>query len=249
MSMQDLPLFYAPEIASTPLLPEAEASHASRVLRMQVGDALLITDGKGTLYEANIEAIGKHTCSVSLANAQNYPKHWQRYITLCVSPTKAIERMEWLLEKATEIGLDRILLLRTKHSERKRVNVERLERILISAMKQSHKTILPQIHTDVSLEEATQRTEGSLRMLLHCRAPEDGIAPRQLPDAHYRLAEMAMPVSIFIGPEGDFSVEEVLWAQSQGFKPTTLGDSRLRTETAALVGLQWLHTLEQISTI
>ncbi|MDO4691780.1 MAG: RsmE family RNA methyltransferase [Porphyromonadaceae bacterium] len=239
--MRDLPLFYAPDIATRRELPETEAGHCQRVLRAKEGDEILITDGLGMLYEARLIEVSKRCCSVELTKEERWEKTWRGRITLTVAPTKAIERMEWLLEKAVEIGIDRIILLKTKHSERKHINAERLERIMQSAMKQSQKALIPELIPEQTLAQAFELCSSDSLFLAHCRAPEGGIQDRKLPNHYYRPGE---DISIFIGPEGDFTVEEILQAQERGAHGISLGESRLRTETAALVALQWLHTLE-----
>lgn len=241
--MSDLPIFYAPDVAVDGLLPEGEAGHCLRVLRGQCGDRVVVCDGRGTFYLSEIAEISKRLCRVQILERHTWQKTWQGEITLALAPTKAIERMEWLLEKAVEVGVDRVLLLRVKHSERKHINTERLERIMLSAMKQSQKAVLPTLSSEVSLSDAIAQTSGATQLLLHCREADGIIAPRALPHLHYQGAG---DVCLFIGPEGDFSREEVEQAQAQGLHPTTLGDTRLRTETAALSALQWVHTLQLI---
>lgn len=243
--MRDLPLFYAPSLLADGLLPEMEAGHCLRVLRCVAGDEILATDGRGGLYEARLTEVSKRACRVEIEREVLWHKAWKGYLTLAVAPTKAIERMEWLLEKAVEIGVDRVILLRCKHSERKHANAERLERIMISAMKQSQKAILPELLMETPLDKALELTKGSCQLLLHCREGIEGLTPRQLPSCSYPGQGDA---TLLIGPEGDFSVEEVLEAQRRGAHPTTLGDTRLRTETAALVALQWVHTLQLTTT-
>lgn len=241
MKLKDIPLFLAPEVLATGLLPDAEAQHCIRVLRAQIGDEILITDGKGAMYEATISHVDKRTCAVTLGTRLDYPKTWRGSITLAIAPTKSIDRIEWLLEKITEIGIDRIILLRVKHSERKQVNAERLERILQSAMKQSQKAILPELLVDKTLDEVLRLTKTELKLLAHCR-DTDAVQPRK---PLHELYKEAVNVTLFIGPEGDFSVEEVLHAQQAGAYGLSLGASRLRTETAGLVAVHSIHLLQQ----
>lgn len=241
--MRDLPLFYAPDIATNFCLPESEAGHCLRVLRSSVGDEILITDGRGSLYEAALTEVSKKACTVEILSHTQWHKPWHGQMTLAVAPTKAIERMEWLLEKAVEIGVDRIILLRAKHSERKHINADRLERIMLSAMKQSQKALLPELLPELPLAQALELCRSGQLLMAHCRVAEGELHPRVLPSFCYRSGQ---DVSLFIGPEGDFTIEEILLAQSLGAHTISLGESRLRTETAALVGLQWLHTLQLI---
>lgn len=239
--MRDLSLFLAPDIESEQSLPEAEAAHASRVLRLCVGDEVYVTDGKGRLWTARLGEVSRHGVRLVLGAEEPWHKPWSGRIRLAVAPTKSIDRIEWLLEKAVEIGVDEICLLRSKHSERKHINQERLERIILSAMKQSHKALLPQLYTGLDYTQALERAVGGRVLIAHCRDTEAlGLPTRVLPHIPYIYGE---DVSIFIGPEGDFSVQELEQAHSMGAVGITLGESRLRTETAALVALQWWHTL------
>lgn len=238
--MRNLPLFYAPDIASSPILPEAEAAHLLRVLRASVGDELLITDGRGTLYEAVLSEADKRACRVEIRQQTRWQKPWGERITLAIAPTKAIDRMEWLVEKAVEIGVDRLILLRVKHSERKHINADRLERIMLSAMKQSQKAVLPTLEVDVTLSEVLQACADDRLLIAHCREASSAIEQRLTPDRCY---DAKGAVTLLIGPEGDFTEEEIQMVQRIGGRGVTFGESRLRTETAAIVGLQWLHTL------
>ncbi|MDY3090929.1 MAG: RsmE family RNA methyltransferase [Porphyromonas sp.] len=240
--MQDLPLFYTPDIEQRLALPEEEAGHALRVLRLSPGERVQLTDGKGKAWLAEISFTSRKDCEVALIESLPWQPYWQGNITLCVAPTKSIDRIEWLLEKAVEVGLNRVILLRCQHSERKQVKPERINKILIGAMKQSQKALRPELLVDVPFSEALQLTEGSRRLILHCRTAEGGILERHLPHEHY----LGGDVSLFVGPEGDFTIEEILTAQSAGALPTSLGASRLRTETAALAALQWIHTLQMM---
>ncbi len=243
--MQDLPLFYTPDILQDALLPDAEAGHCLRVLRAQVGDSVLLTDGRGHLYEAELSEVSKKACRLGELRELSWQKPWRGTLTLALAPTKAIERMEWLLEKAVEVGVDRIVLLRSRHSERKHINTERLQRIMVGAMKQSQKALLPTLEAGVELEELLKAPGYGQTIMFHCRETSERIAPRRLVHQLYRAEHP--DVCLLIGPEGDFSEPEVMLAQAQGVAMATLGDNRLRTETAALVALQWVHTIQLMS--
>ena len=239
--MKDLPLFYAPQLREEQQLPEAEALHAIRALRTSVGDELLVTDGRGTLYETVVTTVDRRHCLVSITREEAWHKYWTANWSIAVAPTKNIDRIEWMVEKMVEVGVDEIILLRTKHSERKHVHTERLERIVQSAMKQSQKALLPTLRTDVSAAELFAEARQSVRLIAHCR---EGISPDRVTiDRAFVPGE---DVLIAIGPEGDFTTEEIEEALRTGFVPITLGESRLRTETAGLIALQWLHTLSML---
>lgn len=239
--MQDLPLFYTPEILRSNWLPSEESGHAQRVLRLSLGEHIQLTDGMGRAWLAEIVQLDKKGCAVGLLREIEWKPYWAGHITLCVAPTKSMDRMEWLLEKATELGLNRIVLLRSQHSERKHINAERLRKILVGAMKQSQKALLPELLVDVKYSDALALTAGSRRLIFHCREGEQGLSPRALPHKHY---DGVGDVSLFVGPEGDFTIAELIEAEQQGFIGSSLGESRLRTETAALTALQWVHTLQ-----
>ena len=239
--MKDLPLFYAPQLREEQQLPEAEALHAIRALRTSVGDELLVTDGQGTLYETVVTAVDRRHCLLSITREEAWHKYWTAHWSIAVAPTKNIDRIEWMIEKMVEVGVDEIILLRTKHSERKHVHTERLERIVQSAMKQSQKALLPTLRTDVSITELFAEARQPVRLIAHCR---EGIGPNRVTiDRAFVPGE---DVLIAIGPEGDFTTEEIEEALRTGFVPITLGESRLRTETAGLIALQWLHTLSML---
>ncbi len=242
--MQDLPIFYAKDILKDKALPETEAQHCLRVLRLGVGDDIIVTDGKGKFYEASISETSKKACKLQLNGEELWSKTWQKDITLCVVPTKSIDRMEWLLEKAVEVGVDRVICMKSKHSERKHIKAERLEKIMLSAMKQSQKAILPELLVDVPYAKALELCKDRQILLAHCREADGFIQERKLIHEQYNKEEDA--VALFIGPEGDFSVEEVIQGQEVGAKPISLGDNRLRTETAGFVALNTIHILNML---
>ncbi len=224
-------LFYVPDIADRWELSEEEATHCLRVLRLSVGDALDITDGCGTLYKAVISSIaGKH-CYVEAKETIAMPKNWRGNIHIAIAPTKNMDRIEWLAEKATEIGIDAITFLNCRFSERKVVKTERVERIVVSAMKQSLKYNKPVVGEMVDFKKFISTPRGGAKFIAHCYDSERVLLKEVL-----REGEDA---TVLIGPEGDFSPEEVALAVEAGFRPVSLGSSRLRTETA---GLAACHT-------
>lgn len=230
-------IFYAPDITTHPELPQEEAGHAIRVLRLQEGDEVLITDGKGFFYKAAIlQAHPKH-CTVTLLNRWEQPRLWAPSIHIAVAPTKNMDRMEWFVEKATEIGIDAITCLNCRYSERKELKTPRLEKILVSAMKQSQKAILPGLTGMTDFKTFVSTPFNGRKFIAHC---EEGEKP--LLKTLYRPKENVL---ILIGPEGDFSSEEIKLAIANGFEEISLGESRLRTETAALVACHTIHVLNQ----
>ena len=221
-------LFYVPDIAERWELSEEEAAHCLRVLRLAVGDKLDITDGKGTLYKAEISSIqGKH-CYVEAGEVIEKPKNWCGNIHIAIAPTKNIDRIEWLAEKATEIGLDGLTFLNCRFSERKVVKADRIERIVVSAMKQSLKYTKPVVGEMVDFKKFVTAPREGAKYIAHCYDDSERVLLKDV----LREGEDA---TILIGPEGDFSPEEVELAVKNGFTPVSLGSSRLRTETAGLV--------------
>lgn len=229
-------LFYAPDIATNPVLPEEESGHCTRVLRLAEGAEIELTDGKGSFYRAVITAAHPKHCAVNILETWKPGKPWDAYIHIAVAPTKNIDRMEWFAEKATEIGIDEITCLRCRFSERKEIKTARLEKILVSAMKQSQKAMLPKLNDMTDFRSFVQLPFSGQKFIAHCEAGEKPL-----------LKEIYQPGSnalVLIGPEGDFSPEEIRWAEAQGFQPISLGKSRLRTETAALASCLTLHVLQ-----
>ena len=221
-------LFYAPDI-TTPLytLPEEESGHCVRVLRLKEGDSLHITDGRGTLYRAVVEESHPKHCTIRIV--EEHPE-WEKRpyrLTIAVAPTKNIDRIEWFVEKATECGIDRIVPILCDHSERKVVKQERLEKIAASAMKQSLKAYLPQIDPLTPIKEILAEPFEGVKLIAHCEEDMERIF---LGD----VVSKGDDVLVLIGPEGDFSVAEIEAARKAGFREITLGNARLRTETAAL---------------
>lgn len=234
--------FFAPDIETSGQLPESDSSHCCRVLRMKEGDEVTVVDGRGHRFRCKIvEAHPKHT-ALEIIEKMDAPNHWDASITLAVAPTKLADRMEWMLEKAVEIGINRVVLLKCRHSERKVMKRERLEKVMISAMKQSLKGVLPDIEEMTSFNDFVKSCVGSGAQLFfgYC----DAAYPRKEFVKECRPGE---PVVIMIGPEGDFAPEEVEMAVACGFIPVTFGESRLRTETAALYGVTAVHIINQIS--
>lgn len=202
-----------------------ESKHIVKVLRKKEGDILHITNGKGYLYEAEILNADIKKCKAQLISEdKTIPRSYSLH--LAVAPTKMNDRFEWFLEKATEIGVNEITPILCERSERKVIKPERLEKVLQTAMKQSLQTHLPKLTPMVTLNDFLQKTEGDLKLIAHCEKGEKVELKRRLqPDKD---------VVILIGPEGDFSKEEIKRTYEHGFSPVSLGRNRLRTETAAI---------------
>jgi 16S rRNA (uracil1498-N3)-methyltransferase len=229
--------FYAPDIATNPVLPESDSQHCCRVLRMKAGDEIEVIDGKGNRYTcAIVDPHSKHTL-VEVRQCAPAPLSWNHFITVAVAPTKHIDRMEWMVEKLTEIGVNRIIPLLCDRSERKDIKVDRLNKIAVAAMKQSLKAVVPEILPMTPFKVAADIAAGQ-KFIAYC----DRSLPRLLLAKEYRPATSA---TVFIGPEGDFSPEEInLAINDRGFTPVSLGNNRLRTETAALFACSTFHILD-----
>jgi 16S rRNA (uracil1498-N3)-methyltransferase len=221
-------LFYAPEI-TTPLytLPEEESGHCVRVLRLREGDELHITDGRGTLYRAEVEEAHHKHCTIRIVEEHHEWEKRPYRLTVAVAPTKNIDRIEWFVEKATESGIDRIVPILCDHSERKVIKEERLEKIAVSAMKQSLKAYKPEIAPLTPIRALLAEPFEGVKLIAHC---EEDVERVFMGDVIHKGED----VMVLIGPEGDFSREEIEAARKAGFREISLGQSRLRTETAAL---------------
>ena len=232
-------LFYTPDIALDLQLPESEAHHCLKVLRMRAGDTLRLTDGKGNFYRAEIAGQARNDkARVNILETIPQPPLWRGMIEIALAPAKNIDRVEWFAEKATEIGIDKISFLRCRFSERKEIATERIRKIMISAMKQSEKARLPDVQAITDFKDFIRHDFDGQKFIAHCYS-NNKIHLAQA----YRKNENVL---VLIGPEGDFSEEEVESAKERGFIPVSLGESRLRTETAALVACQTIHIVNQI---
>ncbi|MBS7786799.1 16S rRNA (uracil(1498)-N(3))-methyltransferase [Flavobacterium sp. CYK-55] len=223
-------LFYNPAIGQDQegfSFDKEESRHIVKVLRKKEGDKLYVTNGLGELFETEITLATDHKCQVKIIRVEHVqPKKYQLH--LAVAPTKMNDRYEWFLEKATEIGIDQITPIFCDHSERKNFNHERMEKIIISALKQSNQYSLPRLNQAITFKEFIQQKKEGLNLIAHCEETQ-----------RKSLKEILQPntdVTLLIGPEGDFSSQEIEMALKADYIPVTLGQTRLRTETAALVG-------------
>ena len=240
--------FFAPDIKSTATLPQDESAHCVRVLRHRAGDEIHVIDGEGSRLLCRILDPNPRGVMVEIISSEIIPPSWDVNIILAVAPTKNMDRMEWLTEKAVEIGINRIVPIICTHSERKVLKTERLQKIAVSAMKQSLKTFLPRIDEPTPIlsfiKEITLEEPGksAMKFMGYC----DKEYPLRRLIQEYKSGKN---VVIMIGPEGDFSPEEVKKSVDAGFIPVTFGDNRLRTETAALVGIDMIHFINATANI
>lgn len=231
--------FYCPDIADTLTLGEEDSKHCVKVLRMAEGDTIEVVDGNGTLYTCRIAMAHPKRCAVEMVDSVKQLPHWGCRITLAIAPTKNLDRIEWLVEKCVEMGIDRIIPLRCHNSERTVLKTERLKKIMVSAMKQSLKATLPQLDEMTPIEQVIGQAGSGIRCIAYC----DALLPREERLSLATAYKPGQDVTVLIGPEGDFSPDEVAMAREAGFVPVTLGESRLRTETAGLMAVAWIHAL------
>jgi len=219
-------------------LPEEESKHCVRVLRMEAGTAFKITNGSGEIFDAVMREAHPKKAVVELSNPQNGYDYWPFKLCVAVAPTKNIDRLEWFLEKATEIGIDEIFLFHSFHSERRQVKPERLQKVLVAALKQSLKSRLPKLHDLQSFNQLIKQDFQGRKYIAWIDEDVTNLLANT-----YKKGENCL---ILIGPEGDFSPEEVALAQANGFETVSLGQARLRTETAALAACHSVQLINQM---
>ena len=231
-------LFYCPALTiGTFELPEDEAHHARSVLRLSAGARIGLLNGKGTVAQADIISLDKRQVTVSVRTEKKIDHERRSRIHLVVAPTKQMERFEWMLEKCTEIGVDRITPLVTERTERTKLRHDRLERVLVGAMKQSQRAWLPQLDEMTTINDLIDQGIPALRWFGWCEGEHLSLAVGYRPDED---------VILLIGPEGDFTPEEAQQLIGQGFKPVSLGNARLRTETAAVTACSWMNLAQLV---
>ena len=230
-------LFYVPNLATEHVLPEEESLHAVKVLRLKVGDGLVVVDGVGGYHIAKITLPHPKRCAFELIESQFEFGKRDYKLHIAIAPTKNMDRLEWFIEKATEIGIDEITPIICRFSERKMVKAERLEKIIVSAAKQSVKAYFPKLNPQCTFDELIKNHQATQKFIAHCYNSEK----RQLKTEIVPAKDML----VLIGPEGDFSKEEVDKAIKNGFLPVSLGESRLRTETAGVVACHTVSLMNQ----
>ena len=234
-------LFYNPDIDETTetfSFDKEESRHIIKVLRKKDSDILHVTNGLGLLFETEITLASDNKCIVEVLSIKKSPEP-KFHLHLAVAPTKMNDRYEWFLEKATEIGIQEITPIICDRSERKVVNKERFEKIILSAMKQSNEMFLPKLNEAISFKEFIKQKNDGLQFIAHCE------------ETHKKSLKEALKtnenVTLLIGPEGDFSEKEIALALENKFQPVTLGNTRLRTETAAVVACHSVIFFNEIS--
>lgn len=240
--MKEVRFFFDPLVNGE--LPQEEAKHATRVLRLTVGDKLLLMDGNGCYFRAEITVADNHRCLYRILETMPQERTWEGHIHLAMAPTKLNERVEWFAEKATEIGIDELSFLDCKFSERRVIKCERIDKILISAVKQSHKAWKPILNEMTPFERFVQQERKGDKFICHCYNQED-IGEGEEKPLLMDVLRRGVETTVMVGPEGDFSIDEVRLALKNGYRSVSLGTSRLRTETAALVAVHMMQLKNQ----
>lgn len=239
--MKEVRYFYVPKAGELNELPQEEAQHAVRVLRLAEGDEIFLMDGEGMFFRAEVTlAQGKH-CHYEIVESVPQQKGWKGHLHIAMAPTKMMERVEWMVEKATEIGVDEFSFPLCKFSERKQMRKDRVEKIVVSAVKQSRKPWMPVVNEMTPFADIIRKHPNGY--ICHCY---DEVPRTDFFEEMQRLGGRAAEneaedIVVLVGPEGDFSIEEVKAAVAAGYKSVSLGSARLRTETAALSAVMMMQ--------
>jgi len=236
--MKEIRFFYDPDAPVSTELPDDEAMHALRVLRLKSGDEFMLMDGRGNYYRAEVTLAATKKCMYRILETLPQEQQWLGNLNIAVGPTKMMDRMEWLVEKGTEVGFDGIAFVNCKNSERRVVKTTRLEKIIISATKQSHKPWKPVVTEMVPLKNYLETPIEGRKYIAHCY---EDMPRKDFFDELNAAPNKDEQITVLIGPEGDFTIDEVQKAIEMGWVPVTLGKSRLRTETAALSAIMMMR--------
>lgn len=235
--MKEVRFFYAPDATTSQELPNDEAMHALRVLRLKTGDEMMLMDGIGNYYRAEVTLAHTKHCLYEIKETFPQERQWQGHVHLAIAPTKLMDRMEWMIEKAVEIGVDEISFLNCQFSERRLVKTQRVDKIVVSAMKQSHKAWKTQLNDIIPFKDFITKPREGRKFIAHCYEE----IPRTYLYDELRQTVATDDATVLIGPEGDFSIDEVKAAMANGYQSVHLGKSRLRTETAGLSAVMMMQ--------
>lgn len=263
--MKEVRYFYVPDAANQVELPAEEATHALRVLRLKGGDEIFLMDGEGSFYRAEVTAASSKRCLYEIKENMPQKRAWKGHIHLAIAPTKMMERIEWMAEKATEIGFDELSFLNCQFSERKVVKTPRIDKIVISAVKQSHKAWKPVVNELESFKEFIQTPRPGRKFICHCYEEvekkdffteisslsddvdgKDAASQSSVDNKNTASSSSSADITVLVGPEGDFSIDEVRLALENGYESVSLGTSRLRTETAGLVAVHMAYIARRL---
>ena len=230
-------LFYCSTAPEQNILDEVESQHAIKVLRLAEGAEIMVTNGKGYSFEATISKANFKKCEFSIVSTNDETRTTNAYIHIAIAPTKSSDRIEWFIEKCVEIGVDEISFIQCNHSEKKNLNLDRASKVAISAMKQSQKAFLPILNPLKPYKQFVKDAKGEEKFIAYVDGNHQ--------NAHlYKAAKKGSKYLVLIGPEGDFSLAEIELAIASNFKPISLGESRLRTETAGIAACMALNLLQ-----
>lgn len=241
--MKETRFFYVPNAGQENEMPTEEALHALRVLRIKSGDEINLMDGVGNFYRAEVTLAATKRCLYEVKEVLPQQPAWHGHVHLAIAPTKVMDRIEWMVEKATEIGFDELSFLNCKFSERKTMRTVRLDKIVISAVKQSHKAWKPIVNQMVSFKEFIAQPRKGRKFICHCYEEFEKV---DLMTELQKPFDEDADVTVLVGPEGDFSVDEVKLAIANGYESASLGTSRLRTETAGLMSVAMANLTRRI---
>lgn len=241
--MKETRFFYVPNAGQENEMPTEEALHALRVLRIKSGDEINLMDGVGNFYRAEVTLAATKSCLYEVKEVLPQQPAWHGHVHLAIAPTKVMDRIEWMAEKATEIGFDELSFLNCKFSERKTMRTVRLDKIVISAVKQSHKAWKPIVNQMVSFKEFIAQPRKGRKFICHCYEEFEKV---DLMTELQKPYDEDADVTVLVGPEGDFSVDEVKLAIANGYESASLGTSRLRTETAGLMSVAMANLTRRI---
>lgn len=245
--MKEVRYFYVPEADIKNELPQDEAQHAAKVLRLEAGDEVFLMDGVGNYYRAELTLVSPKHCLYDIKETLPQKKAWKGRIHLAIAPTKNIDRIEWMTEKCTEIGWDELSFLSCKFSERKQIRTDRIEKIVVSAVKQSRKPIMPKVNELVDFKTFVQQPFNGQKYICHCYDEiEKEDLMTLLGSNTLSCNDGGDEALVLVGPEGDFSIDEVRMAMDYGFQSVTLGNFRLRTETAGLMAVTMVQLTKRI---
>lgn len=240
--MKETRYFFVPDASVAHELPDEEAVHAVRVLRLTAGDEMMLMDGKGAFYRAQVTLATQKRCLYDIVETLPQERQWYGNVHLAIAPTKLMDRIEWLAEKATEVGIDEMSFLDCQFSERRSLKLPRIEKIVVSAVKQSRKAYMPRLNDMTPFKTFIDQHRDGRRYIAHCYQE----VPRVNLFDELRKGEHTDDALVLIGPEGDFSIDEVRMAVDAGFISVDLGKSRLRTETAGLSAVMMMHIAKQV---
>lgn len=242
--MKEVRYFFVPDALQQNELPMEEAMHALRVLRIKSGDEIFLMDGEGCFYRAEVTLAATKRCLYEIRDSMPQQRPWKGRVHLAISPTKMMDRIEWMAEKATEIGFDELSFLNSKFSERKVMRTVRLDKIIVSAVKQSHKAWKPVVNQMTSFKDFVQIPRKGRKFICHCY--EEIEKKDYFKELMKPCSDDDLDVTVLVGPEGDFSIDEVEMALANGYESVSLGTSRLRTETAGLMAVAMANIARRI---